>query len=112
MTRLLLIAGFLSAAFVAGANAAPSEAVYAAADWGAAMKSVPCDAFQKNADGSWTQTGTIILRRGRRSISNASFSDAPMGVPEGTTNMALSHNTFSHTGETAALEQRCGKSGG
>jgi hypothetical protein len=111
MTKLMLIAGLLSAV-VSSAGAEPAVTMYTAADWGAALKTVPCDAFQKNADGSWTQTGTIILRRAKRSMNNSSFNDVPMGVPEGTTNMALSHNTFSHTGETAALDARCGKSAG
>jgi hypothetical protein len=84
MTRIfagmLLIAGVTTAAY--------SETNHTIQGWPQGLATIPCDAFMKNADGSWTQTRTIIVEPGHNTMS---------------------HNTFSNTGETKILDARCGK---
>lgn len=68
-----------------GRAAVTAAKTYTAASWEAAFNTVPCDAFRRNADGSWSETGTIIAG-----------------------NTVMSGKTFSHTREAQALEKRCG----
>lgn len=69
------------------ASASVHAETYRIDAWPRDLDKVPCDAFKKNADGSWTQTGTIVGG-----------------------GMTMTGNTFKDTGETKMLEQRCGAS--
>lgn len=54
---------------------------------GEKLSSVPCDAWKRNADGSWTQVAAITMK------------------PSGTT---MSGNTFKGGGEQKELDAKCG----
>jgi hypothetical protein len=73
---------------VTGAASARAETFYTVSGWPAGLGTVPCDAFVKNANGSWSQTGTIVIEPG---------------------NNVYSHNTFLNTLETRILEDHCRK---
>jgi len=108
MTKLsaAAVASILTFALVlAVADSVP--ATYRAANWGDAINTVPCDAFRKNNDGTWTQTGTIILGDGRGVLAYNSFFNAMWAISIGSTNITLTGNTFGHTGEVAILNERC-----
>jgi hypothetical protein len=71
---------------VAAGASAHAETFYTISGWPAGLGSVPCDAFVKNANGSWSQTGTIVIEPG---------------------NSVNSHNTFLNTLETHILDEHC-----
>jgi hypothetical protein len=73
---------------VATAASAHAETFYTIHGWPAGLSAVPCDAFVKNTNGSWSQTGTIVIEPG---------------------NNVYSHNTFLNTLETRIIDEHCGK---
>jgi hypothetical protein len=82
------------AAFVFALIAEPAFAqtpdpapAYTVNGWPAGLANVPCDAFKKKPDGSWAQTGTIIVQPG---------------------NTRMNGNTFAAGRESRMLDQRCG----
>ena len=51
--------------------------------WPTDLDKVPCDAWKKNPDGSFTQTGTIVVANSHSVITGNTFSDpATTGVIE------------------------------
>lgn len=82
MKTCILTMSFLCASLFAVC----AETMYTINGWPEGLKTIPCDAFERMPDGSWAQTGTIIVQ------------------PE---NNTMSHNRFKNTGETRILEQRC-----
>jgi hypothetical protein len=60
---------------------------YAIASYPAGLADLPCDAFEKNPDGSWTQVANII----------AGGALIPVG------------NRFKDTAETRIIEKKCNK---
>ena len=85
MRRVFLTTIALAATFgpVCAQSGAP---VYHIKRWPQDIETVPCAAFKKNPDGSWTVTGTLRIGSGRE-ISGFSFKDK----------------------ETARLDKRCAK---
>jgi hypothetical protein len=75
----------LPAIVVSFVSIARAETVYSIGSWPADLDKVPCDAWKKNADGSWTQTGTIKAGR-----------------------VTMSGNTFGNTAESTLVEKKCG----
>jgi len=101
---LALLAGAASAG-VAVADA-PGQLTYTAPTWEVAVRTLPCDAFRKNDDGSWSQTRRIVVGDGRGAyIDSGAFQHAGWGVS--TASGVLTHNSFKDTGEARVLEQRC-----
>jgi hypothetical protein len=99
---LLLSVLFFS---VATANA---DGLYWAKTWGDAVKTLPCKAFRRNLDGSWTTAGEIVLGTGAMTIENSSaFGDT--NISFGTTNATVIDAMFEGTQECSILNQRCGQ---
>jgi hypothetical protein len=73
---------------VASITATAAQTQYSIPSWPDGLQTIPCDAFKKNRDGSWTQTGTIIVETG---------------------NLRLTRNTFKNGIESVILDQRCDK---
>jgi hypothetical protein len=44
--------------------------------WPDDLDKVPCEAWKKNADGSFTQTGTIVVANSHSVITGNTFTDA------------------------------------
>jgi hypothetical protein len=80
MLRILLII----ASILAICGTASAE-TYRIEHWPADLDQVPCEAWKKNPDGSWSQTGTIIAG-----------------------DVARKDNRFRNTPETQIIEKKCG----
>jgi hypothetical protein len=78
----LLAATWLPASFVARA-----EVTYTITSYPAGLADLPCDAFNKNADGSWTQVATLVAGGAL--------------IPAG--------SNFKNTAETRIIETKCDK---
>jgi len=76
----------LIAAFVAVAAESDAQNEYTLKA-GERLSSLPCSAFKRNSDGSWTQTGTVTVEPG---------------------NITLSGNTFKGSGEAKEIDAKCG----
>jgi hypothetical protein len=79
---LIIAATLLVISFTAGA-----EAIYTISSYPAGLAEVPCDAFKKNPDGSWTQVAILIAGGAL--------------IPAG--------NNFKDTAETRIIEKKCDK---
>ena len=64
-----------------------SAATYTISSYPAGLAEVPCDAFKKNPDGSWTQVAILIARGAL--------------IPAG--------NNFKNTAESRIIEKKCDK---
>jgi hypothetical protein len=64
-----------------------SAATYTISSYPAGLAEVPCEAFKKNADGSWTQVATLIAGGAL--------------IPAG--------NNFKNTAESRIIEKKCDK---
>lgn len=64
-----------------------SAATYAISSYPAGLAEVPCDAFKKNPDGSWTQVAILIAGGAL--------------IPAG--------NNFKNTAESRIIEKKCDK---
>jgi hypothetical protein len=64
-----------------------SAATYTISSYPAGLAEVPCDAFKKNPDGSWTQMAILIAGGAL--------------IPAG--------NNFKNTAETRIIEKKCDK---
>jgi len=64
-----------------------SAATYTISSYPAGLAEVPCDAFKKNPDGSWTQVATLIAGGAL--------------IPAGT--------NFKNTAESRIIEKKCDK---
>ena len=64
-----------------------SAATYTISSYPAGLAEVPCDAFKKNADGSWTQVAILIAGGAL--------------IPAG--------NNFKNTAESRIIEKKCDK---
>jgi hypothetical protein len=82
MLRILLV--ITSTLAICGGAIAET---YTIRSWPDDLDQVPCEAWKKNPDGSWTQTGTILIE---------SISGARTG------------NTFNNTPEALIVEKKCG----
>jgi hypothetical protein len=80
-TLLISAATLLVISFTARA------ATYTISSYPAGLADLPCDAFKKNADGSWTQVATLIAGGAL--------------IPAG--------NNFKNTAETRIIERNCDK---
>ena len=65
----------------------PRAATYTISSYPAGLADLPCDAFKKNADGSWTQVATLIAGGAL--------------IPAG--------SNFKNTAETRIIEKKCDK---
>ena len=81
MSTLLVIVATLVISYGA------SAATYTISSYPAGLAEVPCEAFKKNADGSWTQVATLIA--------------AGALIPAG--------NNFKNTAESRIIEKKCDK---
>ena len=81
MSTLLVIVATLVISYGA------SAATYTISSYPAGLAEVPCDAFKKNADGSWTQVAILIAGGAL--------------IPAG--------NNFKKTAETRIIEKKCDK---
>ena len=81
MSRLLVIVASLVISYGA------SAATYTISSYPAGLAEVPCDAFKKNPDGSWTQMAILIAGGAL--------------IPAG--------NNFKNTAETRIIEKKCDK---
>jgi hypothetical protein len=81
MTKQLLPA---ATALVFIAFAAQAQTGYSAPTWAEAVKTLPCDAFEKISPDSWTQTRTISIN-----------------------GLATENKMFINTAESRALDERC-----
>ena len=79
-----MIRAFFFAATVA-ISASASAGTYTIDRWPQDIEKVPCDAWKHNADGSWTQTGTIVSASG-----------------------TMVGQAFKGTTETRIIETKCG----
>jgi hypothetical protein len=109
MIRTMLLAVFAGAAVATAAGADdPHANAYTATTWEVAVRTLPCDAFRKNDDGSWSQTRQIVIGDGRGAvIDSGAFQHTGWGVS--TASGVLINNSFKDTGETRVLELRCAK---
>jgi hypothetical protein len=82
--RALLI---VPAIFAVTSLTARAEVTYTITSYPAGLADLPCDAFEKNSDGSWTQIA-ILLAGGAL-------------IPGG--------NRFKDTAETRIIEKKCDK---
>ncbi len=83
MSRVLILATCL----VAVAAVASAQTTYTIRAWPDDIASLPCDAFKKNPDGSWTQVAIIVVQTG---------------------NLQLEGMTFKGGREGQMLDQKCG----
>ena len=81
MSAFLIIAATL---LVISLTARAGE-IYTISSYPAGLAEVPCDAFQKNPDGSWTQVAALIAGGAL--------------IPAG--------NNFKNTAETRIIEKKC-----
>lgn len=81
MSTLLVIVATLVISYGA------SAATYTISSYPAGLAEVPCDAFKKNPDGSWTQVATLIAGGAL--------------IPAG--------NNFKNTAESRIIEKKCDK---
>jgi hypothetical protein len=79
---LIIAATLLVISFTAGA-----EGIYTISSYPAGLAEVPCDAFKKNPDGSWTQVAILVAGGAL--------------IPAG--------NNFKDTAETHIIEKKCDK---
>ncbi len=87
MSRSIAIALAIAASsFLQPANADTSYVVHA---WPGDLAQLPCDAWTHNANGSWTQTGTITVEA---------------------STMIIKGNTFTGGDIAAAIDKKCGGS--
>jgi len=89
------------------ASMAQAENTYTAKSWDEAISNLPCDAFKKNPDGSWTITGKIILGNGKSTLSGVHVSGSAEPLAGNSTDITISDVTLQNTRETPILEQRC-----
>jgi hypothetical protein len=80
-TLLIIAATLLAISFTAIA------ATYSISSYPAGLAEIPCDAFKKNLDGSWTQVAILIA--------------GGTLIPAG--------NNFKNTAETRIIEKKCDK---
>jgi hypothetical protein len=52
---------------------ANADTSYVVHSWPGDLNHVPCDAWTRNANGSWTQTGTITVEAATMIIKNNTF---------------------------------------
>ena len=115
IAKAIVSAIVAAAAFSVGAEPQqvphPTGTAYSAPTWEVAVNTVPCDAFKKQADGSWRQTGTIVVdgNRNNNSFDNNTIIGAGGLSFGGNFSAEFSYNTFKGTQETRILDQRCGK---
>ena len=81
MSTLLVIVATLVISYGA------SAATYTISSYPAGLAEVPCEAFKKNPDGSWTQVAILIAGGAL--------------IPAG--------NTFKNTAESRIIEKKCDK---
>ena len=81
MSTLLVIVATLVISYGA------SAATYTISSYPAGLAEVPCEAFKKNADGSWTQVAILIAGGAL--------------IPAG--------NNFKNTAESRIIEKKCDK---
>ena len=81
MSTLLVIVATLVISYGA------SAATYTISSYPAGLAEVPCEAFKKNPDGSWTQVATLIAGGAL--------------IPAG--------NNFKNTAESRIIEKKCDK---
>ena len=81
MSTLLVIVATLVISYGA------SAATYTISSYPAGLAEAPCEAFKKNADGSWTQVATLIAGGAL--------------IPTG--------NNFKNTAESRIIEKKCDK---
>lgn len=106
MRRNVIAAALAAISLVASAGSVAKAAPYTAPTWEVAVRTAPCDAFRRNRDGSWTQTGTIVIADGRHvSVVHGAFADVDWGISADTG--SISANSFRNTGESRVLDQRC-----
>jgi hypothetical protein len=70
MLKSIAPAVALSAALCLPANADTSYVIHS---WPGDLAKIPCDAWTPNANGSWTQTGTITVEAATMVIKNNTF---------------------------------------
>jgi hypothetical protein len=111
----LALAAGVAAQALAQTVAPPSQPpadqkTYSAPSWEEAVNSVPCDAFARNKDGSWSQTAVIKIGPGSSSYFGARLEGGGSGAwaVGNVRNGVLWGNTFRNTAETAILARRCG----
>src|SRR5208283_740011 len=106
------IKGALIAATILGltpALATQAQQSYKAANWEEAVNEVPCAAFKKNANGSWT-IPTLTLGNGSGTMSSVSliagansYALSPDASDTAITNLMIKGGK-----DAAILDQRCG----
>jgi hypothetical protein len=99
--KLVLLSCVLIAATASG------ESSYNAKNWRQAINILPCDAFKKNADGSWTTTRTIILGDGSIRWKGINVSNQLHAFEPDETDKMISDLTMKNTAETRILARRC-----
>ena len=92
MTRLMdvvlvLVRVAISVIVALTCPAAKARATYTITSYPAGLADLPCDAFEKNADGSWTQVAILIAGGAL--------------IPVGT--------RFTNSAETKIIEKKCSK---
>jgi hypothetical protein len=63
------------AATVSCFQAANADTSYVVHSWPGDLARIPCDAWRRNADGSWGQTGTITVEAATMVIKNYTFAN-------------------------------------
>ena len=71
-TITLVVALAATASCLQAANADTSYVVHS---WPGDLAQIPCDAWTRNGDGSWTQTGTITVEAATMVIKNFTFAN-------------------------------------
>ncbi len=64
---------FLALVFLSTSSAFANAATYTIQNWPQDLNKVPCDAWQRGSDGTWTEIGTIIV--GGHTTSGMTFKD-------------------------------------
>lgn len=63
----------LAVALAAASSAATADTSYVVHSWPGDLAQIPCDAWTHNANGSWTQTGTITVEAATMVVKNNTF---------------------------------------
>jgi hypothetical protein len=85
--RRRYVGAFLIVVATSAISYSAKSATYTISSYPAGLAELPCDAFKKNSDGSWTQVATLL---GGGAL-----------IPAG--------NNFKNTAETRIIEQNCNK---
>ena len=107
---ILAVATLFAGVAAAQSTSEPSkDHVYKAPSWGAAIHTLPCDAFTRLGPGTWRTNGTFVLGDNPRVKIGPAFISGGTSAANDDATGEFTALTLNHTPETQVLDQRCGK---